>query len=309
MRHSLVNHFSLLFFQVLGIFILCFFLIHLVPGDPVLVMLGETASLADQDHLRAQLGLDKPLFDQLLITFKNILNGNLGYSFFYQQPVSHLIKGALINTYHLALVAIFITMVIGLSAGFYAAKNQNSWVDRCVSHTSVLFISIPHFFLGPLLILFLSIFLGWLPVSGMESPVSIILPALTLAMGLIAITVKMTRNCMIELLESDVARTARAKGLSEQQVLLRHVFRLVLMPIITILAMQFGSLLSGAVITETIFSWNGLGKLLVDSIQSRDYPVTQACVLVIATSYVLINFLTEFIYRWADPRVRTDAHE
>lgn len=169
---------------------------------------------------------------------------------------------------------------------------------------SIFFISIPHFFLGPLLILFFSIWLGWFPVNGMGGFSSIVLPAFTLALGMIAIIVKLTRNCMLELIDSDIVRTARAKGLSEWTVLINHVFRLVLIPIISVLGMQFGSLLSGAVITETIFSWNGIGMLLVDSIQTRDYPITQACIFVIALSYILVNILTDFIYKVADPRMR-----
>ena len=188
--------------------------------------------------------------------------------------------------------------------GILAAKYHNLFIDRFVMSLSILFISIPHFFLGPLLIIIFSIGLGWFPVSGMVGPYSIILPAFTLSLGLIAIIIKLTRNCMLELFESDIVRTAKAKGLGEWAVLIRHTFRLILIPVVSIVGMQFGSLLSGAVITETIFSWNGLGMLLVESIETRDYPITQACILVIALSYIIINIFTDLIYGSVDPRLR-----
>ena len=304
MKNKFVIDFIYLIFQILGIFVISFILLHLVPGDPVLVMLGESSSVADRVALKQLLGLDQPLYTQLLQSLFGIFQGNYGTSIFNQQPVKVLIQEAIKNTYILAISSLLITLSVGLTAGFMAAKYQGKWLDKTITNLSLLFISIPHFFLGPLLILLFSIFLGWLPISGMQGIYSIILPALTLALGLLAVTIKMTRNCMVELMNSDVVRTARAKGLSEWKVLIHHVFRLVLIPIITLLGMQFGSLLSGAVITETIFSWNGIGKLLVESIQTRDYPVTQSCILLIATSYVCINFFTELLYQWVDPRVR-----
>jgi ABC-type dipeptide/oligopeptide/nickel transport system permease component len=185
-----------------------------------------------------------------------------------------------------------------------AAKYRGSYLDKIIINCSLFFISIPHFFLGPLLMLCLSIWLGWLPISGMDSPFSIVLPALTLSLGMLAIIIKMTRNCMIEIIDSDAVRTARAKGMKEWSITIHHVFRLVLIPLITIIGMQFGSLLSGAIITETLFSWNGLGLLLVNSIQMRDYPITQACIFVIAISYVLVNLFTEILYKIVDPRMR-----
>lgn len=221
------------------------------------------------------------------------------------KPVLEQLINAGRNTYILAGASLLIALSCGLMGGIISAKFHNSAVDKIIMSISIFFISIPHFFLGPLLILFFSIWLGWFPVNGIGSFSSIVLPAFTLALGLIAIIVKLTRNCMLELIDSDIVRTARAKGLSEWAVLINHVFRLVLIPIISVLGMQFGSLLSGAVITETIFSWNGIGMLLVDSIQTRDYPITQACIFVIALSYVVVNILTDFIYKVADPRMRT----
>ena len=295
----------LILLQVLAIYIVTFMLLHLIPGDPIQVMLGESASLADQNKLRMQLGLDKSIYLQLSSSLVKVFQGDFGVSILNHKPVLEQLINAGRNTYILAGASLLIALSCGLMGGIISAKFHNSAVDKIIMSISIFFISIPHFFLGPLLILFFSIWLGWFPVNGIGSFSSIVLPAFTLALGLIAIIVKLTRNCMLELIDSDIVRTARAKGLSEWAVLINHVFRLVLIPIISVLGMQFGSLLSGAVITETIFSWNGIGMLLVDSIQTRDYPITQACIFVIALSYVLVNILTDFIYKVADPRMRT----
>jgi len=295
----------LILLQVLAIYIVTFMLLHLIPGDPIQVMLGESASLADQNKLRMQLGLDKSIYLQLSSSLVKVFQGDFGVSILNHKPVLEQLINAGRNTYILAGASLLIALSCGLMGGIISAKFHNSAVDKIIMSISIFFISIPHFFLGPLLILFFSIWLGWFPVNGMGSFSSLVLPAFTLALGLIAIIVKLTRNCMLELIDSDIVRTARAKGLSEWAVLINHVFRLVLIPIISVLGMQFGSLLSGAVITETIFSWNGIGMLLVDSIQTRDYPITQACIFVIALSYVVVNILTDFIYKVADPRMRT----
>jgi ABC-type dipeptide/oligopeptide/nickel transport system permease component len=295
---------SLILLQVLAIYIATFMLLHLIPGDPIQVMLGESASLADQSKLRMQLGLDKSIYVQLTSSVIKVFQGDFGLSILNQKPVLDQLIIAGKNTYILAGTALLIALSFGLVGGIISAKFHESAADKIIMSISIFFISIPHFFLGPLLILFFSIWLGWFPVNGMGGFSSIVLPAFTLALGMIAIIVKLTRNCMLELIDSDIVRTARAKGLSEWTVLINHVFRLVLIPIISVLGMQFGSLLSGAVITETIFSWNGIGMLLVDSIQTRDYPITQACIFVIALSYILVNILTDFIYKVADPRMR-----
>ena len=290
--------------QIFGIFLITFLILHLIPGDPILAMMGESSSLADQEKLRSELGLDKSIIEQMINSIVQLAQGNFGTSILTNMPIKPQLFDAMKNTYTLASLALGIAIFFGFIGGILAAKFQGSYIDRLITNISLFFISIPHFFLGPLLILMMSIYLGWLPVSGMESKYAIILPALTLALGLLAVIIKMTRNSMLEIINSDVVRTARAKGLGEIAITLHHVFRLILIPLITIIGMQFGSLLSGAVITETIFSWDGLGRLLVTSIQTRDYPVTQACILIIASSYVFINFLTEVAYRFLDPRMR-----
>ena len=304
MKSSLLIIFFSSFLQILGIFILTFLILHLLPGDPIQVMLGESGSLADKVKIRAELGLDQPIYKQMANSFFQIIHGNFGNSILTGVPIKEQIVIAMKNTYILALAALFIAIIFGLSGGIIAAKYKDSLLDKMIVSSSLFFISIPHFFLGPLLMLCLSIWLGWLPISGMESSFSIVLPALTLSLGMLAIIIKMTRNCMIEIINSDIVRTARAKGLSEWSITINHIFRLVLIPLITIIGMQFGSLLSGAIITETLFSWDGLGMLLVNSIQSRDYPITQACIFIIAISYVLVNLITEVFYKIVDPRMR-----
>jgi ABC-type dipeptide/oligopeptide/nickel transport system permease component len=302
------NNFSIIilsaFFQVLGIFFITFMILHLLPGDPVQVMLGESAAIADQEKLRVELGLDQPIYKQMINSFVQVMQGDFGNSILTRAPIKERLISAMQNTYMLAIFALSIALFFGIIGGIFSAKYKDTILDKIITNLSLFFISIPHFFLGPLLMLFLSIWLGWLPVSGMDSPFSIVLPAFTLALGMLAIVIKMTRNCMIEIMNSDAVRTARAKGMTEWAITIHYVFRLVLIPLITIIGMQFGSLLSGAVITETLFSWNGLGMLLVNSIQMRDYPITQACIFVIAISYVFVNLVTEIFYKLVDPRMR-----
>jgi len=304
MKSSLLIIFFSSFLQILGIFIVTFLILHLLPGDPIQVMLGESGSLADKVKIRAELGLDQPIYKQMANSFFQIIHGNFGNSILTGVPIKEQIVIAMKNTYILALTSLFIAIFFGVTGGVVAAKYKDTLLDKIIISSSLFFISIPHFFLGPLLMLCLSIWLGWLPISGMESSFSIVLPALTLSLGMLAIIIKMTRNCMIEIINSDIVRTARAKGLSEWSITINHIFRLVLIPLITIIGMQFGSLLSGAIITETLFSWDGLGMLLVNSIQSRDYPITQACIFIIAISYVLVNLITEVFYKIVDPRMR-----
>ena len=304
MKNNFPLIFASSFLQVLGIFIITFLILHLLPGDPIQVMLGESAALSDQVKLRAELGLDQPIYKQIFNSFSQITHGDFGNSILTGMPIKDQIVIAIKNTYILALMALSIAIIFGITGGVVAAKYRDSFLDKIIINSSLFFISIPHFFLGPLLMLCLSIWLGWLPISGMDSPFSIVLPALTLSLGMLAIIIKMTRNCMIEIMDSDAVRTARAKGMKEWSITIHHVFRLVLIPLITIIGMQFGSLLSGAIITETLFSWDGLGLLLVNSIQMRDYPITQACIFVIAISYVLVNLFTEILYKIVDPRMR-----
>ncbi len=289
---------------IFGVLLLTFLLIHLVPGDPVEVMLGESASSADREALRAELGLNQPLLQQFGIYLNNLAHGDLGHSIHTKASIAELIQMRYPATLKLALLSLLIGIVVGIPLGIYSALKAGHWQDVLVTVVSVRISAMPAFWLGPVLMLIFAVWLDWLPVSGMESGASIILPALTLGFGLSAILTRMTRTSLLEVLNDDYIRTARAKGLREREVILRHAMRAALLPIITIVGLQMGSLLAGAVITETIFSWDGIGRLLVESIEKRDYPVTQACVLVVALSYVLVNLMTDVMYQLADPRVR-----
>lgn len=292
---------------VFGVLCLTFMLMHLVPGDPVDVMLGESASMADREALKQQLGLDLPLWQQFMHYLTHLLHGDFGVSIHTHTAIATLLQQTYPATLLLALAALAIGLAVGIPLGIWSALKAGHWQDVMITLFSIRVAAMPAFWLGPLLMLVFAVWLGWLPVSGMDSVASVMLPALTLGLGLSAILTRMTRTSLLEVMHEDYIRTARAKGLSEQQVILKHALRAALLPLVTIVGLQMGSLLAGAVITETIFGWNGIGRLLVESIEKRDYPVTQACVLVIALSYVLINQATDLAYRWLDPRTRGRA--
>jgi peptide/nickel transport system permease protein len=300
----MIKRFVSFFIVIFGVLILTFLLIHLVPGDPVEVMLGESASTADRVQLRSDLGLDKPLIVQFGSYIANLSQGDLGRSIHTKTPILEMIKSRYPATVKLAVLSLLIGIGLGVPMGIYSALKANHWQDVVLTLISVRLSAMPAFWLGPMLMLIFAVWLGWLPVSGMDSNLSIILPALTLGFGLSAILTRMTRTSLLEVLNDDYIRTARAKGLSEQAVILHHALRAALLPIITIVGLQMGSLLAGTVITETIFSWDGIGRLLVESIEKRDYPVTQACVLIVSLSYVVVNLVTDILYKFADPRVK-----
>jgi ABC-type dipeptide/oligopeptide/nickel transport system permease component len=281
-----------------------FLLAHVVPGDPVQQMLGEGARAEDLQQLRHTLGLDMPIGTQYRHYLAGIAHGDLGQSFRFQQPVMQVILSHYPATLELAFVALLVCAAVGIPAGLLAAENPGTLADHAVSAFTLLGLSVPNFALGPVLILIFSVILGWLPVSGRGGPSHLILPAITLGGGLAAILTRMVRISVIEQLSSDYVRTARAKGLSPAAVLFRHAFRNALIPILTILGLQFGTLLAGAIVTETIFSWPGIGRLAVQAIGARDYPLLQGCILLIAVTYVLVNLLTDAVYALVDPRVR-----
>ena len=289
---------------VFGVAFLTFLLVHAVPGDPVEVMLGESASSADRMQLQADLGLNQPIYVQFGVYLNKLAHGDLGVSIHSKKPIVDLLAERLPATAKLALLALSFAISIGLPLGIIAALKVNQWPDKLANLLSLSISAMPHFWMGPILMMVFALWLGLLPVSGMESGTAIILPALTLGFGLAAILTRMTRASMLEVLHEDFIRTARAKGLTEYAVILRHALRAALLPIVTVLGLQLGSLLAGTVITETVFSWDGVGRLLVESIEKRDYPVTQACVLVVALLYVAVNLATDIIYTKIDPRVR-----
>jgi len=281
-----------------------FLLAHIVPGDPVAQMLGEGARAEDLDQLRHALGLDQPLGAQYVHYLGGFLHGDLGESFRFQQPVAQVILSRYPATLELAIVALAVCAAIGIPAGMWAAERRGTSTDHAVGIFTLFGLSVPNFALGPVLILLFSVLLGWLPVSGRGGISHLVLPAITLGAALAAILTRMVRTSVIEELSSDYVRTARAKGLPESAVLFRHAFRNALIPILTILGLQFGTLLAGTIVTETIFSWPGIGRLAVQAIEARDYPLLQGCILLIAVSYVVVNLLTDLVYAFVDPRVR-----
>ncbi len=289
---------------VLGVSVLVFSLVHLVPGDPVEVMLGESAQPADREALRAALGLDRPLPAQFGSYLLGLARLDLGTSLHSRRPVTDLIAERLPATAELAVAALAVAVAVALPLGALAAMHRGSLLDQGAIAFATLGVSIPNFVLGPLLILAFSFALGWLPVSGREGGGSLVLPAITLGTALAAILARMLRSTLLEVMGEDYIRTARAKGLREVQVVAGHALGNAMLPVITLLGLQLGTLLAGAVITEIVFSWPGLGSLTVEAIQRRDYPLLQGCVLVISTGYVAVNSATDLVYAWLDPRIR-----
>ena len=291
---------------------LVFLLIHLVPGDPILQMLGDSATPADVNALRHQYGLDQPLAVQYLHYWGGVLHGNLGDSIRLHETVAHLVAARYPYTLALTLMSLTVALALALPAGIVAAVRRGQWLDQALSVVSLFGLSVPGLVLGPVLILVFSILLGWLPVSGAGSGGGIhgiewqflVLPSVAMGASLAAILTRMVRTAMLEELGQDYIRTARAKGLSEAAIVWRHALPNALVPIITVVGLQFGALLAGAIVTETIFSWPGLGRLVVQAISNRDYALVQGCLLLIGLTYILVNLLTDVVYRWVNPRMR-----
>ncbi len=290
---------------------LVFLLIHLVPGDPISEMLGEGATPADIGALRHQYGLDQPLWKQYLHYWNGVAHGDLGNSIRLHETVSHLVSQRYPYTLALTVAALVMGLLLALPAGVAAAVRRGKGLDQALSVVSLFGLSVPGLALGPVLILVFSILLGWLPVSGANGggskPIDwhyLVLPAVAMGASLAAILTRMVRTAMLEELGQDYIRTARAKGLSERAVVWRHALPNALVPIVTIVGLQFGALLAGAIVTEKIFSWPGLGRLVVDAISNRDYALVQGCLLSIGLTYVLVNLLTDVVYRWVNPRMR-----
>jgi ABC-type dipeptide/oligopeptide/nickel transport system permease component len=281
-----------------------FLMIHIVPGDPVLQMLGQDARVEDLEALRHTLGLDQPLGVQYVRYLEGLVRGDWGRSLRFAAPVRPIVLQRFPATLELSLAALAVCLAIAIPAGVFSASHRGSNEDRATSFVTLLGLSVPNFALGPILILIFSIEIGWLPVSGRGGISHLILPAATLGAALAAILTRMVRGSMIEELSSDYVRTARAKGIPETAVLFRHAFPNALIPVITIVGLQFGSLLAGTIVTETIFSWPGIGRLAVQAIAARDYPLLQGCILIIAVSYVAVNLLTDLVYAVVDQRVR-----
>jgi ABC-type dipeptide/oligopeptide/nickel transport system permease component len=283
---------------------LVFLMIHLVPGDPIQQMLGEGAPPADIAATRHAYGLDAPLGEQYIRYWKGVLHGDLGKSIRYNQTVIQLLAQRYPYTAGLTLASLLIAIALSFPAGVYSAQHPNRWTDRAISIVSLFGLSFPNVALGPILIIIFSIKLGWLPVSGSGGIEYVILPAITMGSALAAILTRMVRTSMLEELSQDYIRTARAKGLPETTVVYKHALRNAMIPVLTVLGLQFGALLAGAIVTETIFAWPGLGRLTIQAISNRDYYLVQGCILAIGLTYIAVNLLTDALYSVANPRIR-----
>lgn len=288
---------------LIGVSIAVFLMIHLIPGDPAELVAGQMASREDVENVRRALGLDRPLLEQYLHFAGRALSGDFGTSFRTGRPVSEEILARYGNTLLLGTVALLIAAVVGGLAGIVAAVKRFSWIDNVTLVFSILAISTPAFSLGLLLILVFAVWYGVLPMSGFDSWDAIILPAITLSAASVAVICRIMRSSLIEVLDKQYVRTARAKGLREHLVIWRHGVRNALIPVVTIAGLQLGYLLGSAVVTETVFAWPGLGRLLVQSIMARDFPVVQASVLVVAVTFIVVNIATDLLYAVLDPRI------
>ncbi|MGB6157536.1 MAG: ABC transporter permease [Acidobacteriaceae bacterium] len=282
-----------------------FLLIHIVPGDPIEQMLGEGARPADISALRHAYRLDLPLHTQYALYWRGVLHGDLGRSIRLNDSVTHLVLARYPFTVELTAAALFLALLLAIPAGISAALHRGRARDHILSVVSLLGLSFPSFALGPILILLVSIKLGWLPVSGAGDFWHLILPAVTMGSALAAILTRMVRTSMLEELGQDYIRTARAKGLPERTVVYKHALRNAMIPVLTLIGLQFGALLAGAIVTETIFSWPGIGRLTVSAISNRDYPLLQGCILAVGLTYVLANLATDVLYMVVNPRIRS----
>lgn len=299
-----LKRFFLIIPTAFGVVTLTFFLIHLVPGDPVEVLLGEHALPADRQALTESLGLHLPLFEQFKAFVVGIIHFDLGTSFYSGKEVTSLIASRLSATFYLALGAILFALSCAVPLGLWAAFHKNKWQDRLALTFSMLAFSMPSFWLGPLMMIVFSLYLGLLPVSGNEEWSSIILPAITLGMAMSAMTARLLRASLLESMASDYTKTAKAKGQSESKIIRHHALKNALLPVVTVVFLQAGALLTGAILTEAVFSWPGLGSLIIDALGKRDYPTIQGCVLFIAFVYMLMTLISDVVYALIDPRIR-----
>jgi len=300
LRRRLLGLISVLF----GVITIVFLIIHLVPGDPAGIMLGESALPADVEALRESLGLNRPLIVQYFDFFAKLFQGDLGRSFNTGQPVLSAIIERFPATLILTAASMFFAIIIAVPIGIITAAKRNTVVDNLGMIFSLIGVSMPAFWLGPILILIFSVKFGILPVSGSGSIKHLVLPSFSLGFALAAIISRMTRASMIEVLNQDYIRTARAIGVSEKTILLKHALRNAIIPVVTIVGLQFGALLGGVIIIEIIFSWPGIGQLLIPAIMRRDYPLVQGCILFIAVVYIFVNLIVDIIYAYIDPRIK-----
>jgi len=291
---------------LIGISILLFFMLRMLPGDPAQVLAGQMASPEEIATIRTQLGLDRPIYEQYLSYLGRLMRLDLGRSARTQNPVIEEIWARLPNTVLLAVVAISLACMLGIPAGIISAVRPYTWVDYAVTMGALFGISIPVFWLGMMLVVLFSVILRWLPAGGTGGWQHVVLPSVTLASFVVAFIARMTRSTMLETLAQDYTTTARSKGLKENVVVIKHALKNALIPIVTVVGLQFGLLLGGAVLTETVFAWPGIGRLIVDSILARDYPVIQGTILIFGLLYLLVNLAVDLAYAYIDPRIRYD---
>jgi peptide/nickel transport system permease protein/oligopeptide transport system permease protein len=288
---------------IFGVAFVVFAMVRVVPGDPAQIIAGETATREFVEAIRRDLGLDRPIPQQFAAFLASAARGDFGRSIRSRAPVSEELAARIPNTVQLTLAGLFVAVVVGVSAGVVSAVRPYSWLDAAVMFVALAGLSMPVFWSGLMLILIFAVRLSWLPAVGTGSLVHLILPAITLGGATAAIIARMTRSSMLEVLRSDYIRTARAKGAPERTVVNRHAFRNALIPVITVVGLQMGTLLSGAVLTESVFAWPGIGRLMVEGILTRDYPVVQAAVLLVALAFVVVNLLVDLLYALVDPRI------
>jgi peptide/nickel transport system permease protein len=291
---------------LIGISLLLFLMLRSLPGDPAQVLAGQMATPEEVENIRHQLGLDQPLYKQYVLFLGRLALLDLGRSARTQNPVIQEIWARLPNTVLLAVVAITLACLFGIPAGAISAVRPYSWIDYLVTSAALFGISMPVFWLGLMLVVIFSVILQWLPAGGTGSWKHVLMPSFTLASFVVAFIARLTRSTMMEALSQDYVTTARSKGLREEVVVIKHALKNALIPIITVVGLQFGLLLGGAVLTETVFAWPGLGRLIVDSILARDYPMIQGVILIFGLLYILVNLIVDLIYAYVDPRIRYD---
>lgn len=306
MSQYILRRLALMVPVLFGVSVVVFAMVRMIPGDPARIMAGEAATEEVVERIREQLGLNKHPVIQYGIFLQNLLRGDLGRSTLSRLPVLDELGAALPATFELAAASMLIALAIGISTGVLSAVRPNSWIDAVSMFIALLGVSMPVFWLGLMLMLLFSLHLGWFPTAGHGTWRHLVLPAVTLGLSSAAIIARMTRSSMLEVLRQDYVRTARAKGVPERGVVLRHAFRNALIPVVTVMGLQFGNLLGGAVLTETVFAWPGIGRLMVGAITARDYPVVQGAVLTVAVGFILINLLVDVLYAYIDPTIRYD---
>lgn len=304
MRHYTIRRLLQLIPVTLSVTVIIFLMLHLIPGDPAEILGGEEATIEDIRAIREQLGLDKPLVVQYFTYMMNICKGDLGRSMRTRRPVLQEIMDRYLNTVLLAAWSVVFMVILGITTGILSAIKQYSWLDNISMLVALFGVSMPVFWLGLMLMLIFAVYLGLFPTTGIGTFKHIVLPAVTLGASATAVVARLTRSSMLEVIRQDYIRTARAKGLNEFLVIMRHALKNALIPVVTIVFLRFGALLGGAVLTETVFAWPGIGWLMIDAIWARDYPVVQGCILMIAISFVLINLFTDLLYGLIDPRIR-----